>query len=651
MGTSSGRAYFEAVRTRAATVASLATSLLLTVGVVVAPQALAAGSADLSAAMNGDDGANVGEGTPFTLEVDNAGPDDTDATATYSVSGAGATIDAASVNGAVCASLSSCAVHVPAFDEVDITLTVTAHTTGDFTVSGSVTGVADDPSPDDNASSTTATAVTARPTQWQAPTSTRDVGDDALVTSTLRYTDDGTPVSGAPVTLFRRAAGSTGAWEDVTEDTTDDSGVAALDDSSGGLAWEYELVSVSTPGTAGATSGTTRPASAPLSVALSGPVDVVAGQEATFTGKVTYADGSVPGAVLISLLRKQADDAGFTVVTTTTDIGDDGSLAGLGNVPTHNATYVVEASSNWGTGRSAEVAVGVKPVPKLSVSPVLLPIGGQSTYTVRIPDGTGPVHFQRYVNGAWTTVATQTLDAAHTARFVFTTHAYGTTQVRAVRDADAILEGATTTGQSVTTVRAGPGRASDYAFMRTWNGKPIRWNPCHVITYRVNLKYAPANVMPDVREALRRITLATGLHFRYLGKTSWLPRADYKGWPGTSNTVIAWSPRDPMMPSFQWDSFTAGRGGPNTGRYVGKPWWREGWADFNSHDNASFPAGFGKNSRGALLMHELGHMIGLNHAKSGLEIMYGGGGWTSPAAVYGAGDMRGLHLLGRSQGC
>jgi hypothetical protein len=203
----------------------------------------------------------------------------------------------------------------------------------------------------------------------------------------------------------------------------------------------------------------------------------------------------------------------------------------------------------------------------------------------------------------------------------------------------------------VTTVKSGGGNTSDYTFIQKWNGKPIRWNPCHVITYRVNLKYAPANVMPDIREALRRITLASGLHFKYVGTTSWLPRADYKGWPGTSNTVIAWSPRDPMMPSIQWGGFTAGRGGPNTGFYRGKPWWREGWADFNSHDNAEFPAGFGANSRGALLMHEIGHMIGLNHAKGGVEMMYGGGGWTAPAAVYGAGDMHGLRLLGRSQGC
>ena len=624
---------------------------LVSAGGVVAPAALAAGSADLDLTVYGGGTVNVGDHTAVSLDVYNYGPDETDATATYSVTGADATIDAATVQGTACASTSSCTFHVGADADAVVALTVTAHSTGNLTVNASVTGVADDPNPADNASSTTGEAVTARPTQWQTPTATRAAGDSAALSATLHYADDNTAVGSAPVTLLRRAAGTGNAWTEVGRGQTDSNGAVTAYDPSGSPAWEYELVSQSIAGASSATSATARPSSVPMTVQLSGPAHVTAGTDVTFDGKVTYADGSVPQTAVVSLLRKQAGEADFQVVATTTYVGYDGSLANLDNTPTHNATYAIDVAATWGSARSAEVAVGVQPVPQWSVSPVMLPIGGQSTYTVRIPDGTGAVHFQKYVNGAWTTVATQTLDANHTARFVYTTHAYGALQMRAVRDGDEILEAATTAGKTVTTVKAGPGSTSDYTFIGKWGGKPIRWNPCHVITYRVNLKYAPANVLPDIREALRRITLATGLHFKYLGTTSWLPRADYKGWPGTSNTVIAWSPRDPMMPSMQWNGFTAGRGGPSTGTYRGKPWWKRGWADFNSHDNADFPAGFGVNSRGALLMHELGHMIGLNHAKGGVEMMYGGGGWTAPAAVYGAGDMLGLRLLGSTQGC
>ena len=639
------------MRARSVTVASLATAALLAVGGVVAPAALAAGTADLDLTGYGGGTVNVGDHTTVNLDVYDYGPDDTDATMTYSVTGAGATIDAATVQGTGCASTTSCTLHTTADQDAVVSLTVTPHSTGTFTVNATVTGVADDPNPDDNSSSINGDAVTPRATQWQQPTSARATGDNAAVSATLLYADDSTPVDGAEVTLQRRAAGSSNAWTAVSNDQTGSNGAVTLYDTSGSPAWEYELVSQTMAGASGATSATTRPAAVPLVVQVSAPAHVTAGTLVEFDGKVTYGDGSVPRNALVSLLRKQAGESDFKVVTTTTYVAYDGSLANLDDTPTHNATYVVDVAADWGSTRSPEIGVGVKPVPQWSVSPVMLPIGGQSTYTVKIPDGTGAVHFQQYVNGAWTTVATQTLDANHSARFVYTTHAYGAIQIRAVRDGDEILEAATTAGKTVTTVKAGPGSTSDYTFIGKWGGKPIRWNPCHVITYRVNLKYAPANVMPDVREALRRITLATGLHFKYLGTTSWLPRADYKGWPGTSNAVIAWSPRDPMAPSMQWGGFTAGRGGPSTGLYRGKPWWKKGWADFNSHDNADFPAGFGANSRGALLMHELGHMIGLNHAKGGVEMMYGGGGWTAPAAVYGAGDMRGLHLLGRSQGC
>jgi hypothetical protein len=517
-------------------------------------------------------------------------------------------------------------------------------------VSATVTGAADDTNPDDNTGSTSVTAMQVRATEWLAGTVTRNSADGAQVTGTLRYADDHTPVSGVSVTLLRRAAGSTGAWETAGGADTDANGVVSAIDSSGDLTWDYALRSDTGPGAAGSTSATMHGTAVPVTVTLTGPAHVTAGSDASFTAKVTYSDGTPPRSLLMTLLRKRAGESDFSVVQTSTYMSSDGSVDLYDYSLTRNATYVVDASVPWGTGRSEGVAVGVKPVPQWSVSPIMLPIGGQSTYTVTIPDGVGSVDFQRYANGAWSTVATKPLDAKHTARFVYTTHALGTVTMRVVRSADDYFDAAVTGGKSVQTVTAGPGKTTDYTFLQTYNGKPIRWNPCHVISYRVNLKYAPAGVMTDIREALRRITLATGIHFKYVGTTSWLPRADYKGWPGTSNAVIAWSPRDPMNMSQSWTTWIAGRGGPNTGPYRGTPWWHRGWADFNSHDNKRFPSGFGKNGRGGLLMHELGHMMGLNHAKGANQIMYGGG-TNAAASVYGAGDMHGLRLVGRSQGC
>ena len=60
----------------------------------------------------------------------------------------------------------------------------------------------------------------------------------------------------------------------------------------------------------------------------------------------------------------------------------------------------------------------------------------------------------------------------------------------------------------------------------------VRWAPCtltstgaiktHYITYRINTAGVPSRVRL-VRDALAKVTAASGLHFRYLGKTTYIP--------------------------------------------------------------------------------------------------------------------------------
>ena len=60
--------------------------------------------------------------------------------------------------------------------------------------------------------------------------------------------------------------------------------------------------------------------------------------------------------------------------------------------------------------------------------------------------------------------------------------------------------------------------------------------------------------------------------------------------------------------------------------------------------------GFKANgSVGSLLLHELGHAVGLEHSRQG-EIMYPIIGQGTPAN-YAAGDRRGLAKVGRAAGC
>lgn len=60
--------------------------------------------------------------------------------------------------------------------------------------------------------------------------------------------------------------------------------------------------------------------------------------------------------------------------------------------------------------------------------------------------------------------------------------------------------------------------------------------------------------------------------------------------------------------------------------------------------------GFGAGSpHGMVLMHEVGHVVGLDHYGDRRQIMHPSA--TLPAAVWGAGDLAGLRRIGKVGGC
>lgn len=262
------------------------------------------------------------------------------------------------------------------------------------------------------------------------------------------------------------------------------------------------------------------------------------------------------------------------------------------------------------------------------------------------------VTLQRSVPGGWTDVKHATV-TDHTFTVKIPTSFYGTFTYRLATAATdtSPAEVSKTSTLTVDPDYAPAGRAASRKFL--WN-PIVRWNPCRAITYRVNTTQAPAGALDDVKGALRRITYATGIKFTYLGATRIIPQGRSQETYGKARLVIAWAK---ASQSHLFDPYpdAAGVGGaeaasgvvdPNGNNVMGL---YTGRLVVNTKYN-DLTGGFGNTqTRGMLLLHEMGHVMGLDHVTDDTQVMYPS--IQSRRAEYGRGDLAGLSRLGAAQGC
>ena len=198
------------------------------------------------------------------------------------------------------------------------------------------------------------------------------------------------------------------------------------------------------------------------------------------------------------------------------------------------------------------------------------------------------------------------------------------------------------------------GTNAPYSFILSRpTGDPVRWNPCDPIHYVVNLGTAPDSSLDDVHEAVRRVSAATGITFVDDGFTQEIPMDDRDAYqPATygdrwAPVLIAWvTPSQTDIPFSKNGHTAAGVASPQVPD-AGQLIYVSGWVAINAADpNAP---GFGYyGDEGLVLQHELTHVVGLGHVKEWGELMEGSGGGVTD---YGPGDLAGLDLVGRDQGC
>lgn len=271
---------------------------------------------------------------------------------------------------------------------------------------------------------------------------------------------------------------------------------------------------------------------------------------------------------------------------------------------------------------------------------------------IELSDG---VFLQQKVLGGWRNVSRAKLDSQRNYTLAIPTWWLGTRTYRVMTASllDTTILGTASTAWTVEVVPTY--NPAGVPTQHTWTSSTyMRWNPCQTIGYRVNAREATKGAVSDVKGAMKRLSQATGYHFAYRGTTSNIPQAGANSWyPKDTQIVVAWA-RPSQSSMFDGYSGAAAMGGAiSSGGYQAGDGTTlskiiRGAVVINA--TQKYAAGFGSGyTRGDILLHELGHTMGMGHTSATSQIMYKT--MTRSAARYNEGDLTALESRGARLGC
>jgi hypothetical protein len=197
---------------------------------------------------------------------------------------------------------------------------------------------------------------------------------------------------------------------------------------------------------------------------------------------------------------------------------------------------------------------------------------------------------------------------------------------------------------TATPVPTPSGSAGGYVFsLLDPTGEPVRFDVCRTLNWSVDGTAAEKEL---TRAAVADLASASGLVFKEVPWDGFRPLID----------LLPMDPNHPVQLVVRWSSAdeVPDLAGDVAGVAESRSWSssdrKRSWISFSAvviERNASYELRrSGGNTIWPILLHELGHAVGLSHVTDRTQVMYGST-WSGTADRYQDGDRAGLALVGR----